>query len=168
MLILLHGILLYGTQCHRTPAVSPSGDASSQFASVETGPANGAPGPTQSEPVDSVKSEYRAQVVKPAATTAGGREPPQPPPPLLLFGPKASQPTVAPSGVVLSLPMHAQLQGPAPSPLSSVTDVAVPELHRLLPEGAVLVVPPFAAPHTPLITPEEAEHSTSVLPEPMP
>jgi hypothetical protein len=85
-----------------------------------------------------------------------------------LLGPRASQPTVAPMGTVSSLPMQAQVQGPEPLPLSSVTDVAVPELHRLLPEGAVFVVPPLAAPQTPFTAPEEAWHSASVLPEPLP
>ena len=107
---------------------------------------------------------FNAQVVNPRAAAPAGGVPQFPE----LFGPKASHPTVAPRGTVLSLPMQAQVQGPEPSPLSSKTDVAVPALHRLLPEGAVLVVPPFAAPHTPLTAPSVAEHSTSVLPEPMP
>ena len=78
-----------------------------------------------------------------------------------------SQPTVLPIGMVLSLPVHTQAQGPAPSPLSSVTLVAVPELHRLL-AGALLAGAPFAEPQTPFTGADEAWHSASVLPEPLP
>ena len=42
-------------------------------------------------------------------------------------------------------PSQAQLHGPEP-----LTTDAVPALHRLPPEGATLVVAPFAAPHAPL------------------
>jgi hypothetical protein len=63
------------------------------------------------------------------------------------------------------VPAQLQLHGPEPLPLASATALAVPVPHRVPPEGAVLVVPPFAAPHTPLTGGESscAEHE-AVLP----
>ena len=58
-------------------------------------------------------------------------------------------------------PAQLQLHGPVP-----VTADAVPALHRLPPDGAVFVVAPFAAPHTPLTGAgvSFAEHCAAVPP----
>jgi hypothetical protein len=78
-----------------------------------------------------------------------------------------AQDAVVPSGIVLLLPTHAQLQGPEALPFSLETDVAVPALQRLV-AGADGTFAPFAEPQVPLIGAEEAWHSALVLPEPMP
>jgi hypothetical protein len=53
-----------------------------------------------------------------------------------------------------SLPEHVQLYGPLP-----LTPLALPTLHRLEVDGALVVLPPFADPHLPF---------TDVVHEPVP